>query len=98
MTKLRDEVLTLLIAGLETTANVLAWTFYLLAQRPDAEQRMYDEAKAVLGGPDSLLGRWLVGQDYGTPDRQRERLYDCLLHSSLQGRCRAANLPDPLTQ
>ena len=48
--QLRDEVLTLLIAGHETTANVLAWTFYLLAQRPDAEQRMHDEAKAVLDG------------------------------------------------
>jgi cytochrome P450 len=48
--QLRDEVLTLLIAGLETTANVLAWTFYLLAQRPDAEQRLHDEARAVLGG------------------------------------------------
>jgi cytochrome P450 len=48
--QLRDEVLTLLIAGHETTANVLAWTFYLLAQRPDAERRMHAEAKAVLGG------------------------------------------------
>jgi cytochrome P450 len=48
--QLRDEVLTLLIAGHETTANVLAWTFYLLAQRPDAEQRIHEEAKAVLGG------------------------------------------------
>ena len=47
--QLRDEVLTLLVAGLETTANVLAWTFYLLAQQPDADQRMHDEAKAVLG-------------------------------------------------
>ncbi len=43
-------MLTLLIAGHETTANVLAWTFYLLAQRPDAEQRMHEEAKSVLGG------------------------------------------------
>jgi cytochrome P450 len=48
--QLRDEVLTLLIAGHETTANVLAWTFYLLAQRPDAENGMHEEAKAVLGG------------------------------------------------
>jgi cytochrome P450 len=48
--QLRDEVLTLLIAGHETTANVLSWIFYLLAQRPDAEQRMHEEAKAVLGG------------------------------------------------
>ncbi|MEK6243013.1 MAG: cytochrome P450 [Pseudomonadota bacterium] len=48
--QLRDEILTLLIAGHETTANVLAWTFYLLAQRPDADQRLHDEARAVLGG------------------------------------------------
>ena len=47
--QLRDEVLTLLIAGHETTANVLAWIFYLLAQNPDAERRMHEEAKAVLG-------------------------------------------------
>jgi cytochrome P450 len=48
--QLRDEVLTLLLAGHETNANVLAWTFYLLAQRPDAEQRVHEEAKAVLAG------------------------------------------------
>jgi cytochrome P450 len=48
--QLRDEVLTLLFAGHETTANVLGWTFYLLAQRPDADQRLHDEARAVLGG------------------------------------------------
>jgi cytochrome P450 len=47
--QLRDEVLTLLLAGHETNANALAWTFYLLAQRPDADQRLHDEARAVLG-------------------------------------------------
>lgn len=47
--QLRDEVLTLLIAGHETTANVLAWIFYLLAKHPDADQRLHDEARAVLG-------------------------------------------------
>jgi cytochrome P450 len=47
--QLRDEVLTLLIAGHETTANVLAWIFYLLAQHPEAEQRLHDEARTVLG-------------------------------------------------
>ena len=48
--QLRDEVLTLLIAGHETTANVLAWIFWLLAQHPAAERRLHDEARAVLGG------------------------------------------------
>jgi cytochrome P450 len=48
--QVRDEVVTLLLAGHETNANALAWTLYLLAQRPDAEQRMHEEAKAVLGG------------------------------------------------
>ncbi|HUN69414.1 MAG TPA: cytochrome P450 [Burkholderiales bacterium] len=48
--QLRDEVLTLLIAGHETTANVLAWIFYLLARHPAAEQRLHEEARAVLAG------------------------------------------------
>jgi len=48
--QLRDEVLTLLIAGHETTANLLTWTLYLLAQDPDADRRLHAEARSVLGG------------------------------------------------
>ena len=48
--QLRDEVLTLLIAGHETTANVLSWIFYLLARAPEVESLLYSEAKAVLAG------------------------------------------------
>ena len=48
--QLRDEVLTLLIAGHETTANLLAWTLYLLGQSPDADARIHEEARAVLAG------------------------------------------------
>jgi cytochrome P450 len=44
---IRDEVLTLLVAGHETTANVLAWTFYLLSTHPFAFRRLRDEALAV---------------------------------------------------
>jgi cytochrome P450 len=48
--QLRDEVLTLLIAGHETTANVLSWIFYLLAQAPQADERLHAEARSVLSG------------------------------------------------
>lgn len=48
--QLRDELLTLLIAGHETTANLLAWTFFLLAQNSEADDLLYAEAKALLDG------------------------------------------------
>ncbi len=48
--QVRDEVLTILTAGHETTASALTWTFHLLAQNPDAEQRLHAEVDAVLPG------------------------------------------------
>jgi cytochrome P450 len=48
--QVRDEALTLLIAGHETTANALTWTWYLLSQNPDVEARMHAEIDGVLGG------------------------------------------------
>jgi cytochrome P450 len=48
--ELRDEILTILLAGHETVANVLAWTWYLLARHPDAEARLHQELDRVLGG------------------------------------------------
>jgi cytochrome P450 len=48
--QLRDEVMTLLLAGHETTANTLAWTLYLLAQNPEQQSRLEAEVHAVLGG------------------------------------------------
>ncbi len=47
--QIRDEVLTLLLAGHETTANALAWTWYLLALNPEAEQKLHREIADVLG-------------------------------------------------
>jgi cytochrome P450 len=47
--QVRDEVLTLLLAGHETTANALAWTWYLLAQNPKAEDRLHHEIASVIG-------------------------------------------------
>lgn len=47
--QLCDEVMTLLIAGYETTANALTWTWYLLSQHPWAVERLREEARQVLG-------------------------------------------------
>jgi len=48
-TELRNEAITLLLAGHETTANALAWTFYLLSQNSDAERQLQAEVSTVLG-------------------------------------------------
>jgi cytochrome P450 len=47
-TQVRDEVVTLLLASHETTANALAWTWYLLARHPGADARLHAEIDAVL--------------------------------------------------
>jgi cytochrome P450 len=47
--QVRDEAITLFLAGHETTANALAWTWYLLAQHPEAEHRLQKELDEVLG-------------------------------------------------
>lgn len=48
--QLRDEVVTLLLAGHETTANALTWTWYLLSQHPQVEERLRRELVSVLDG------------------------------------------------
>jgi len=48
--QVRDEALTLILAGHETTANALAWTWYLLSQNPDVERNLHAELAEVLGG------------------------------------------------
>lgn len=48
--QLRDEVMTLLIAGNETTAVALSWAWYLLSGHPEVNQRLHEELDAVLGG------------------------------------------------
>lgn len=49
-TQVRDEIITLLIAGHETVASALTWTWYLLAQQPDVRQKLEAEIQSVLGG------------------------------------------------
>ncbi|TBL77810.1 cytochrome P450 [Paenibacillus thalictri] len=48
--QVRDEVMTIFIAGHETTANTLAWTWYLLSQHPEAERKLHQELDSVLQG------------------------------------------------
>lgn len=48
--QVRDEAMTLFLAGHETTANALTWTWYLLAQNPAEERRLHRELDQVLGG------------------------------------------------
>jgi cytochrome P450 len=47
--QLRDEAMTLFLAGHETTSNALTWTWYLLSQHPAVERRLHDEVDRVLG-------------------------------------------------
>ncbi|MBV9851389.1 MAG: cytochrome P450 [Armatimonadetes bacterium] len=48
--QVRDEAMTIFLAGHDTTANALTWTWYLLSQNPDAEARLHDELDAALTG------------------------------------------------
>ncbi|WP_157506790.1 cytochrome P450 [Ktedonobacter racemifer] len=48
--QLRDEVMTLFLAGHETTSNALTWTWYLLAQHPEVREKVQQEVDTVLAG------------------------------------------------
>lgn len=48
--QLRDEIITIFLAGHETTAIVLTWTWYLLSQYPDAEKKLHAELETVVAG------------------------------------------------
>ena len=47
--------MTLFLAGHETTALVLSWTWYLLSQHPEVEARLANEVQSVLGGRSAVL-------------------------------------------
>jgi cytochrome P450 len=48
--QLRDEVMTLMLAGHETVAMALSWTWYLLSMHPDAERQLHEELDSILNG------------------------------------------------
>lgn len=47
--QLRDEIMTIFLAGHETTANALTWGLYLLSQNPEIEKKYFEEIDRVLG-------------------------------------------------
>ena len=53
--QLRDEVMTILLAGHETTAVAMSWTWYLLSQHPQIERNLHDELDGVLGGRTPMI-------------------------------------------
>jgi len=57
--QLRDEVMTIFLAGHETTANALSWTIYLLGKHPEVARRLREELALVLGD------RRPTASDYG---------------------------------
>ncbi|MGD8310846.1 MAG: cytochrome P450, partial [Chromatiales bacterium] len=63
--QLRDEVITLYLAGHETTASLLAWSLYVLAREPEVARRLTAEADAAdLGDPPSL--EQVKAMEYGS--------------------------------
>ncbi|MCA9974155.1 MAG: cytochrome P450, partial [Anaerolineales bacterium] len=48
--QVRDELVTLFVAGHETTSNALTWTWYLLAEHPAVEAKLHAELDRVLNG------------------------------------------------
>ena len=48
--EVRDEVITIFMAGHETTSLALTWVWYLLSQHPAEEEKLHSEIKTVLGG------------------------------------------------
>jgi cytochrome P450 len=48
--QIRDEAMTIFLAGHETTANAMAWTWHLLGSAPQIERRLHDELSRVLDG------------------------------------------------
>jgi cytochrome P450 len=85
---LRDQVITIFLAGYETVANALAWTWYLLSENPQCEQRLHDE-----------IGRELQGSLPTFNDIPRLRYTEMVLAESMRlyppawamGRCALAD-------
>jgi cytochrome P450 len=70
---LRDQVITIFLAGYETVANALSWTWYLLSQSPECERRFHEE-----------IDRELQGRTPGFDDIPRLRYVEMVMAESMR--------------
>lgn len=73
--QLRDELMTLVLAGHETTANAMVWTFHLLSRHPEVRARLQAELDRVLGGRDPGLSDLASLPFTGAVIKESMRLY-----------------------
>jgi cytochrome P450 len=62
--ELLDELMTLIVAGFETSANTLNWVWYLVARNPDIEERLIKEARRTVPGVSSVTAENLAAMEY----------------------------------
>lgn len=62
--ELLDELMTLIVAGFETSANTLNWVWYLIARHPDIEMKLIEEAQRILPNVSALNADSLSAMQY----------------------------------
>ena len=62
--ELLDELMTLIVAGFETSANTLNWVWYLIAKNPDVEAKLIDEAQRLVPNVSAISAENLGAMEY----------------------------------
>lgn len=62
--ELLDELMTLIVAGFETSANTLNWVWYLIAKHPDVEAKLIDEAQRTVPNVSAITAENLAEMEY----------------------------------
>jgi cytochrome P450 len=62
--ELIDELITLIVAGYETSAGTLNWAWYLIASHPEAEQNLLEEARIVIPDVESITYEAVTQMEY----------------------------------
>ncbi len=62
--ELLDELMTLIVAGFETSANTLNWVWYLIAKHPEVEQKLIAEAESIVPNVSAITAENLTAMQY----------------------------------